>query len=158
MTRLRALAYAWLPVVLWMALILGLSSQSTLPKKNDPITGEPIPSMYPVAKAWHVAEYLVLSLLVYRGLRSSAGSPGVRPLRAAAIALAVSVGFGALDEFRQSFVPKREASPLDVAIDGAGAMIGLGLLFAWRRIRGPASRRAAEVETPSPDRYARSGP
>jgi VanZ family protein len=42
--------------------------------------------------------------------------------------------FAVTDEFHQSFVPSRTASPVDVMIDSCGAMIGLiiCLMFAAR--------------------------
>jgi VanZ family protein len=43
--------------------------------------------------------------------------------------------FAASDEFHQSFVPSRTASPIDVMIDIIGALIGLTICstFAARR-------------------------
>jgi VanZ family protein len=40
-----------------------------------------------------------------------------------------------IDEFRQSFDPARTATPLDVLLDIVGAMLALGVVFAFRRIR-----------------------
>lgn len=128
----RAAIVYWLPVLIWMAVIIGLSSQSTLPKRNDPITGEPIPAMYPVAKAWHAFEYGLLSLLVYRAVRSRHAGFGLPPVRAALMAAAVCFAFGGLDEFRQSFVPRREASLFDVLIDGTAGSVAV---FGWNIVR-----------------------
>lgn len=140
MIRRRAVLWYWLPVVIWMVMILTLSSQSTLPKKNDPITGEPLPQMYPVAKAWHVFEYTVLSLLLFRALQNQAGGVGLTPLRAAVTASAICLLFGGLDEVRQSFVPKREATALDVAIDAAAAAAAAFLTAGWIHLRPGRSR------------------
>jgi VanZ family protein len=140
----RAFVLYWLPIVVWMAVILGLSSQSTFPKRNDPITGDPIPSMYPVAKAWHVIEYALLSLLVYRAVRSRGGGVHLSPVRSALTAAGVCFAFGALDEFRQSFVPKREPSPIDVLIDGTAASVAA---FGWVLVR---HARAFRRFPPSP--------
>jgi VanZ family protein len=128
----RAALLYWLPILIWMAVIIGLSSQSTLPKRNDPITGDPIPSMYPVAKAWHAFEYSVLSLLLYRAFRSREAGIGLTPLRAAFAAAAVCFAFGGLDEFRQSFGPRREASMYDVMLDGTAGTIAA---FGWNLLR-----------------------
>jgi VanZ family protein len=39
--------------------------------------------------------------------------------------------FAVTDEFHQSFVPSRTASPIDVMIDICGAMIGLAICLAF---------------------------
>jgi VanZ family protein len=51
--------------------------------------------------------------------------------------------FAVTDEFHQSFVPSRTASPIDVMIDICGAMIGLAicLAFAGREARVRRSDR-----------------
>ena len=60
-----------------------------------------------------------------------------RPL----LALVVTVAYGAVDEVHQSFVPGRDASPVDLAVDALGA----GLAWAAAaRLRGrPRSRSTA---------------
>ena len=51
------------------------------------------------------------------------------------VAALASAIFAASDEFHQSFVPSRTASPNDVIIDICGALIGLlgCLMFAARK-------------------------
>ena len=46
------------------------------------------------------------------------------------IAIAVALAYAVSDEWHQSFVPGRTATPVDVAIDGIG--IGLAALTAGR--------------------------
>src|SRR3712207_1649192 len=108
MSRLGALAWAWLPVLLWMALILGLSGQSNLPARQNPATGEVIRSTYTLAKLAHVVEYGVLGLLLLRATMLSGGGPGLRFASAAVWTVAATTLFGGLDELRQSLVPNRE--------------------------------------------------
>ena len=48
------------------------------------------------------------------------------------LAFLIGIGFGAVDEWYQSFVPGRYASLTDVALNIAGA--GLGVLV-WRKVR-----------------------
>jgi VanZ family protein len=52
-------------------------------------------------------------------------------LRRAGLALALTVAYAVVDELHQATVPTRHGSPLDVAIDAAGGL--LGLLLATER-------------------------
>ena len=67
-------------------------------------------------KLAHVTEYAVLTALV-------AGA--ARPRRAVplAVALAISLGYAATDEFHQTFVDGRHGTPVDVLIDSIGIAI-----------------------------------
>lgn len=40
--------------------------------------------------------------------------------------------FAVTDEFHQSFVPNRGASPVDVMIDITGALMAVGLISIWK--------------------------
>jgi len=112
----------WLPVVLWAALIFTLSS---------------IPSLSSGLGFWdlilrklaHAGEYALLSALLLRSL--------ARPWPA----LVIAVAFAGSDELHQHFVRGRAGSPRDIAIDAAGAAVGLIVFAHWRRIAaklGPA--------------------
>ena len=106
MTRTLSL---WLPVVLWAGLIFGLSS---------------IPSLSTGLGTWdlvlrkcaHATEYAILAVLLWRALRREVA------------AFALAVAYAATDEWHQTFVRGRHGSPVDVAVDAAGALIGLVLL------------------------------
>ncbi|MFN0070864.1 MAG: VanZ family protein [Chloroflexota bacterium] len=135
---LRRVAYYWLPVVLWMAVILGLSSQSNLPQRTDPSTGERIGATYSLAKTWHVIEYSLLSLLIFRAAHGHGGGLKLRPARAAGFAVVTCLVFAGLDELRQSFVPRREASINDVLLDTAAAFIAAAACAMWIQSRGRA--------------------
>ncbi len=65
-----------------------------------------------------MTEYAVLAVLLVRALGREA------PV------LALGVLYAASDELHQSFVRGRHASPIDVAIDTVGLLIGL---LVWRR-------------------------
>src|SRR5262245_26386780 len=81
-------------------------------------------------KAGHVTEYAILTALWYRALRRGRGAT---PRAAAAIALAITVAWAVIDEIRQSFVPSRTASAIDVATDSVGAFIVVTVaLLGWR--------------------------
>jgi VanZ family protein len=144
------LARYWLPVVLWMALILFLSGRSDLGRQPNPVTGEPIRTTFTIAKGLHLLEYGVLAALLFRATTAPGGGVGLRPGRAAVWAVLIATGFGAADELRQSFVPAREPRLADVAIDGLGAILAAAALTAWARGRprhGAARPVAAGTET-----------
>lgn len=86
-----------------------------------------------VRKCAHFSEYAVLGAIGF-GLFSRLSAAGLPAWVGVASVALVPV----IDESLQLFVPGREGSPRDVAIDLAGALIGslLALLWArWRRCR-----------------------
>jgi VanZ family protein len=139
------LLWHWLPVLLWMALILSLSSRSDLPVRTNPQTGETIKSTFALAKLTHLAEYGIMALLLLRALMSAGGGLRLPIRRAIAVTFFVAAAFGGLDELRQSFVPTREPRLTDIAIDTAGALLACLVVVGWQRY-GPGA--------PSPNRCA----
>jgi VanZ family protein len=117
-------ASSWLPPLAWMAIIFAFSSMHG--------SGHLPEAEVLLRKLAHVAGYLVLTLLFLRALRRSGVVAAVPIAMAGALAYAVS------DEWHQSFVPGRGATPRDVAIDGIG--IGLAALAGTRtRLRALAA-------------------
>jgi VanZ family protein len=115
---LRTLAL-WLPPLALMGLIFFFSAQ---PDLNSGLgTFDTIGR-----KIIHFVQYALLAFLWWRALR---GSVGAR--RAALAAFLVTVVYAASDEYHQSFVEGRNGSPLDWAIDTAGA--GVASLRLARR-------------------------
>jgi len=88
-----------------------------------------------IRKLAHVAEYFVFSLLILRGLRAGKKE---RHLGWALGAVAIVAAYAVLDEFHQSFVPGRGASPWDVLLDasgGAAAQVTAALVMLWGDVR-----------------------
>lgn len=133
---------AWGPVVLAVALMFVASSQ---PKVGPPPGGSTLyfSGVMPIfadfwdtllKKSAHVLAYGALAALIHRGLRVS----GVAPLRAARLALGLTLVHALLDEWHQSFVVGRHSSPLDVGLDLLGASIATGIIMLGRqRIKAP---------------------
>jgi VanZ family protein len=123
----------WLPVVIWMAIIFAFSSQPSFPRGPDP-TLEAL-----LRKLAHLTECAILAILVARALGGAA-----TPSRAIAIkTIVIVLAYAISDETHQAFVPNRTPSPVDVLIDSAGALIGLGICYLWatsRRQRDPVAR------------------
>lgn len=134
----------WLPVLAWMIFIfIGstdlLSGEHTsrfigpflrwfAPDISDATIGS---VQLVVRKCGHLTEYAILAVLLYRALRQS----GLRTDRIFVGAFLIAALYAALDEFHQSFVASRTASPWDVAIDWLGAAIGLVCCVFFRRRR-----------------------
>ena len=153
----------WLPALCWAVLIFcgsgnGLSASHTS-RFLVPLLHALLPFLsaesldwihFAVRKCGHMAEYFVLTVLLWRGL--TAFSPDARlhwRARPAFFAWALAVTYAASDEWHQGFTSSRQASVRDVLIDAVGASIGLlgALVLAWWR-----RRRAMRSEAPSPSR------
>jgi VanZ family protein len=108
MPSTRALS-AWLPVVVWAAVIFTLSSIPSL--------GTGLGAWDTVLrKAGHMTEFAILGALLLRALAREL------PAFVAGVAYAVT------DEVHQHFVDGRHASALDVALDGVGVALGILIL------------------------------
>ncbi len=92
-----------------------------------------------VRKLAHFTEYAVLGALLWRALRRSLEK---RTVFAAAFLIAAL--FAVSDEFHQSFVASRTASPHDVLIDACGAAVGL--MTCWVIVQRN-KREAARVKS-----------
>ena len=135
----------WLPPVVWMAVIMTVSSDIGSAEHTEhwvvPLlrlfapwaTAMQVEAMHGlVRKGGHLTEYALLAALWYRAF---ARGQRLAPRSAAALAFAISVVWAILDETRQSFVPSRTASARDVVLDGIGAFLAmLVATFGWRPI------------------------
>ncbi|MBX5493261.1 MAG: VanZ family protein [Chloroflexi bacterium] len=104
------------PAVAWAGAIFWLSSQPDLPRVDLTL----LDLLW--KKGAHAAGYAVFALLVQRAL-----DPSWRQPRGRLLAWLLAVAYAASDEWHQAFVPGRTATPIDVAIDAAGAALGLRL-------------------------------
>jgi VanZ family protein len=100
---------AWLPVVLWAAIIFTISS---------------VPSLDSGLGVWdtvlrklaHVGEYAVLGALLFRAVRREPA------------AIVLGSLYAVTDEVHQSFVTGRHGSALDWLLDTAGVIAGVVLV------------------------------
>jgi VanZ family protein len=106
-------AWRWGPVVAWAALIFALSS---IPDLGTGLGGWDLV----LRKIAHAAEFAVLGFLLLRATCD------------ARLALAGGILYAISDEIHQQFVPGRQGSPLDVAIDAVGVAVGV---YLGRRAR-----------------------
>ena len=97
---------------------------------------------FAVRKAAHFTEYAVLGALAANLLRQASRDPKwasrvavIEPaFRLVLVSWFFSVAYAASDEFHQLFVPGRAGAAGDVAIDSAGALVGV-LLYAAFALR-----------------------
>lgn len=131
----------WFPVLLWMIFIFIGSTDLLSAEQTSRFIGPFLRWFAPdvsdatiasvqliVRKCGHLTEYAILAALLCRALRAS-GAPAI------SLSFIVAATYAALDEFHQSFVVTRTASPWDVAIDCAGAIAGLVFYGLVRRRR-----------------------
>ena len=114
----------WVPVLAYMSCIAYVSSLSS-PEEQFPSFG-----LFLNDKVIHATEYAILGLLCFRAFENAAGFIGAR--HAFSLAVITATLFGFSDEFHQSFIPLRQADPLDLLADFIGSTIGI---IIWQRLR-----------------------
>lgn len=111
----------WAPPLLLMGAIFVLSAQPSLDSGLGllDLVGR---------KVLHFAEYALLCFLWWRVF-----AYGLPPRRAILLALLVASAYAATDELHQTTVEGRHGTPLDWAIDTAGAVAAAYLIRARQR-------------------------
>lgn len=147
--RLRAwaLCLVWMAVIFFMSAMPGDVSDEQSGAVVEIVSqvleelGVSYPSSSPVSlellvrKAAHMTEYAILFWLYRRALRlSGARRPGL-------CALVLCALYAASDEFHQMFTQDRGPSPVDVAIDTAGAALMGGVLALFENMRRRMRRK-----------------
>jgi VanZ family protein len=143
----RSAMWLWLWVLVWLLVIYGASSDSASSRRSSRIIGPIARWLYPsitdpqlenvvfvVRKSAHMTEYAILAILLWRAMRR--GSPLIGSGLASRAALAswvLATAYAMTDEFHQTLVPNRTGQWEDVAIDSAGA--ALGILALWLVLR-----------------------
>jgi VanZ family protein len=110
----------WLPAAAQATLIFVLSAQPDLRLADEPLLD------FILHKAGHLAVYAILAALVAWAL----DLPGAVRSRVWTVAVVACLIYAATDELHQGFVPGRHPTPVDVAIDTFGALLGLAA-YAW---------------------------
>ena len=135
-----------LPLLACLALIWILSDQPSLPGPGE--RGSLIRDIFNYGS--HALIYAVVAVLAWRVIRFRAAA---LPRWLAAYprfwAALFALCWGLLDEYHQSFIPGRTASPWDALTDLLGALLGLWLgprlLALWAAHRGEITARARSL-------------
>jgi VanZ family protein len=146
----RNFIYYWLPVIIWMGIIFGMStgmfSSDHTSRFIVPLLNFFFPRLSPeeiqllhglIRRAGHVTEYFILGILLFRAFRGDSPYPW-RPRWTLCAIIAVVV-YAMSDEFHQAFVATRTASLVDVSIDSAGGIfsqVAVMLRHLLRRKKG----------------------
>jgi len=114
----------WFPLVLYSGIIFTVSSLADLRAG---------PEGFGIDKILHLGEYIPFGFLAARGFWQQG-----RQWNAGKLLLWATLSaflYGAGDEYHQSFVQGRSASPFDCLADTLGGAIGAWLFLKWK---GPA--------------------
>ena len=111
----------WAPVAAYMGLLYWLSAQTTI----GPIPGN-------LDKLAHAIAYAGLGTLAMRAVHGGFNRAALLPT---AVALLLTAGYAALDEWHQSHVPGRDANPMDWMADLAGAATCVPIFAILCRLR-----------------------
>ncbi|MEE4357070.1 MAG: VanZ family protein [Desulfococcaceae bacterium] len=123
-TRSRIILYYWMPVVLYCLLIFVQSGFPAL---------IPLPANLPRGdKILHFTAYGLLGMLFFRAFRASCKKKSICFLLF--LSIISSAFYGALDEFRQSFITWRTADAGDFLADMAGSAAG-AVLYSFFPVR-----------------------
>jgi VanZ family protein len=126
--------WLWGPPVAVMTAIFVLSSLPGLPAPRGAFTD----------KHAHFLAYASLAALLFRAL--AGGRRAGLTLGRGLVAAVLATAYGVTDEWHQSFVPGRNAELDDLAADALGAVVAVGVLWAWSIIG--RSRRASAARPP----------
>ena len=131
-------AAAWLPVLVWLVVVMGFSqgtfSDDWSLQRMGPLARflgltpeQRVLVHFFMRKGAHVVEYAVLAFLAYRAAVLSLPALSLRATAGVALGLALVVA--SFDEWHQAHEITRTGTPRDVALDLAGAGLGIA---AWR--------------------------
>lgn len=136
----------WVIAIAWMLLIFAGSTDALSAEHTsrflvpflrwlDPNISAPTIAAihFALRKLGHFSEYALLALFVWRALRLSL--LGKANAAVAALCFGIAALFAASDEFHQSFVATRTASPRDVLIDCIGAAFAVAICWSAARYR-----------------------
>ncbi len=124
----------WLPTLLWLSVLAAFSTDTFSAEHTGSVLQKIIRAIYGgistrqfqalhflVRKAAHFFSYGILGVCAFYSWRASLPARPRWTLRWSALALLLTLA-AAMDEFHQSFVPSRTASPRDVMLDMMGAI------------------------------------
>jgi len=154
----KNLLKTWIAAILWLGIILAESTNYASAENTSRF-------LYPllhfllgispahflvwhflIRKTGHFVGYFTLSLLLFRSWRATFPFPGISwTIQWARISFFMTALVASLDEWHQTYLPKRTGTLHDVLLDSAAALVAQILLFAILR-----SRRQEAVDSRTP--------
>jgi VanZ family protein len=143
-TNVKTLSKAWIPVVIWFTFVFVMSTAGFSDGHTYSVIGSAIHKLFPdlshhhiliihkiIRKLAHIFEYFVLGLLLLNAFKN--GKQKVWTWKLSFFALLGVLLWAIGDEFHQLFVPVRQASIRDVAIDTTGGALAQVVSAIWYR-------------------------
>lgn len=124
--KIKKILSAYLPPIIWAALIFFLSAQNKLPSAPRPILD------LILKQGAHVGVYAILHFLMWRAIKITSDQPSQMKLKF--IPLITVFLYALTDEFHQSFIPGREATWVDIGFDSIGIIISHYLTHRQKQI------------------------
>jgi VanZ family protein len=145
---LKSKLIAWIPTLIWMAMIAFLSTDNFSAAHTGSILLRILRAIYPsitteqfeiihhfVRKAAHFSVYGLLSLFAYYSWRATLPRRARWTFTWSALALLLTLLAGSMDEIHQMFIPSRGPSPYDVMLDVTGALFVQVLIASFVRFQ-----------------------
>ena len=114
----------WGPVILWMAVIYTVSSNSYPYRVISPDVSIPNETIGRVA---HIFEYAILAVLTGRAILMGRKLS----VRNAIKIFLFSISYAMFDEFHQNMVPERSFQSFDLGLDVVGSLLGIGFITCY---------------------------
>ena len=141
---LRHTGIYWLPPLLWMAVMFGLSTDMFAAEHTGSVLWYVLSELAPrvtyehytllhflTRKAAHLTEYAILGCLLLRAFRADAAVAW--HWRWATFSVLLVAIYAGLDEYHQTYTQYRTGSVSDSMLDMSGGLIALTLLWLSRR-------------------------
>jgi VanZ family protein len=155
----KQLLKTWIAAILWLALILAestnyASAENTgrflYPLLHFLLGVSPAPFLvwhFFIRKTGHFVGYFTLSLLLFRSWRATFPVSGMSwAIQWARISFFMTALVACLDEWHQSYLPKRTGNVHDVVLDSTAALVAQVVLFVILRSR---QQEPAYSQTPA---------
>ncbi len=140
----------WIAAILWLGLIFAESTNYASAENTSRflypilhfllgVNHEHFPLwQFFIRKTGHFIGYSTLSLLLFRSWRATFPSPGTAwTIQWARISFFMTALVASLDEWHQTYLPKRTGTLHDVLLDSTAALLTQVLLFVILRSREP---------------------
>ena len=155
----KQLLKTWIAAILWLWVIV-LESTNLASSENTRRLFYPLlpflfglgPGHFPtwhalIRKTGHFVGYFTLSLLLFRAWRATFAFPALRwSIEWARISFFMTALVACLDEWHQTYLPKRTGSLHDVLLDSTAAMVAQVVLFFL--LREGCLNSVAQLEVP----------